>query len=206
MQRSGRCNVNVAESRAGRAMHIVDAGPAVGRHPRVARDPDVPSKQAHRPDIEEDPIFQQWNWRAQLLGWTLLGLLIVAGLAGWVGAGPLSSVEVRGGKGLEVEYERFVRHGAETEIRVKVGQPPPGSVRIAIDREYLDTLTLQQVVPSPTRVQASGKDLVDLFEHVGNGPLEATFVLQPEDVGAHAARIAIDDDSARVSIWQFTYP
>lgn len=165
----------------------------------------MPSKQAHRAEIGEDLVFQQRNWRAQRVGWTLLGVLIAAGLAGLLGRGPLSNVNAHGGKGLEVEYERFVRHGAQTDVRVRVTQPPAGHVRIAISRAYLDSLNLQQVVPSPTQVQSSGDYLVYVFDLVGNGPMQARFVIQPEEIGAHVARIAIDDDS-HVLIRQFTYP
>jgi hypothetical protein len=182
----------------------VTVSPVVGRYPRVC-DKNVPSKKTYRPEIGEDLVFQQHNWRAQRVGWTLLGVLIVAGLAGLLGPGPLSNVNARGGNGMEVEYERFVRHGAETEIRVRVTQPPSGQVRVAISREYLDTLNLQQVVPAPTRVQASGEDVLYTFELAGNGPVHATFVMQPEELGAHVAQIAIGDGS-RVTVRQFTYP
>jgi hypothetical protein len=179
--------------------------PIIGRHPRLGRDNNVPPKQAHRPEIGEDLVFQHHNWRVQRVGWALLAVLIVAGLVGLLGPGPLSNVNARGGNGLEVEYERFVRHGAQTELRVRVTQPPSGQVRIAISREYLDTLNLQQVVPAPTRVQASGVDVVYTFELAGNGPMQATFVLQPEKLGKHVARVAIDIGT-RVTVQQFTYP
>jgi hypothetical protein len=165
----------------------------------------VPSKQTHRPQIDEDLVFQQRNWRAQRIGWTVLGLLVVAGLAGLLGPGPLSNVNARAGEGLEVVYERFVRHGAESELKVTVRRPPSGHVRIAISRDYLDQLNLELVRPAPTEVQSSGADTVYVFGHAGRESMRATFVIQPEELGAHVARVATEDGSS-VTVRQFTYP
>lgn len=188
-------------------MHRAYGGSQLGRRASSAsgRDKKVPSKQAHRPEIGEDLVFQQRDWRAQRVGWALLGVLIVAGLAGLLGPGPLSNVHAGGGKGLQVEYERFVRHGAQTELRVNIMQPLSRHVRVAISREYLDTLNLQQVVPTPARVQASGQYIVYTFERAGRGPMQATFTMEPEELGTHVARIAVDDGS-RATVRQFTYP
>lgn len=166
----------------------------------------MPSKQNHRPAVEEDLVFQQRDWRFQRVGWAVLALLVVAGLAGLLGPGPLSNADARGGRSLQVEYERFVRHGDQSDLRVSVAQPQSGEVRVAISREYLEAVKLQQVLPSPTRVQASGQMLVYVFEHsAGGASMQATFVVQPDRVGTHLARIALDDGSS-VSIRQFTYP
>jgi hypothetical protein len=166
----------------------------------------VPSKQSYRPEIDVDLDFQQRDWRMQHIGWALLALLVAAGLAGLLGPGPLSNVHARGSQGLEVEYERFVRHGAESEIRVSVPQPASGRVRIAITREYLESLNLQQVLPSPALVRPSRDSLVYEFERaIEDGPVQATFVIQPGELGSHVARVAVDAGSS-VAIRQFTYP
>jgi hypothetical protein len=165
----------------------------------------VPSKQTQRPPIDEDLLFQQRNWRVQRIGWMVLGLLIVAGLAGLMGPGPLSRVNARAGERLEVDYERFVRHGAASELKVTVRRPASGQVRVAISRDYLDQLNLERVRPSPTEVQSSGGDAVYVFGHAGGQSMQATFVIQPEELGSHVARVAAGDGSS-VTIRQFTYP
>jgi hypothetical protein len=165
----------------------------------------VPSKQTRHPPIDEDLVFQHRNWRVQRIGWAVLGLLVVAGLAGLLGPGPLSNVNARAGDRLQVDYERFVRHGAQSEIRVTVRRPPPGHVRIAISRDHLDQLNLERVRPSPTEVRSSGEDTVYVFGHAGSESMQATFVIQPEELGSHVARVATEDGSS-VTIRQFTYP
>lgn len=165
----------------------------------------MPAKHAHRADIGEDLAFQRRNWRAQRVGWVLLGLLIAAGLAGLLGPGPLSDVSARDGERLEVEYERFVRHGSPSDIRVTIPRPGTKLVRVAVSRDYLDAVWLMEILPTPMRVQAADSDVVYTFERLGSGPLEATFGIRPKALGTHEARIALDDGS-RVSVRQFTYP
>jgi hypothetical protein len=168
----------------------------------------VPAQATRRLEVNEDPDFQQLDWRIQRAGWVILALIIAAGLAGLLGPGPLSKTTVLGGSGLAVEYERFLRHGAQSELLVNVAgeAQPHGPVRVAISREYLAGLDLQQVTPSPIRVQSAGDAVVYVFENLaGRGSLQAKFAFQPGKLGTHAGVIAVDG-GARVSIRQFAYP
>jgi hypothetical protein len=168
----------------------------------------VPAPATRRLEINEDPAFQQRDWRIQRIGWGILAAIIAAALAGLLGPGPLSTTQAHSGQSLEVEYERFLRHGAQSELRVQVASAArsAGQVRVAISREYLSGLDLQQVTPSPSRVQSAGQSVVYVFERAaGPGPLHARFVFQPHKLGTRSGGIAIDDGS-RVSIRQFTYP
>lgn len=168
----------------------------------------MPTQGTRRLEINEDLDFQQRDWRIQRVGWGILAAILCAALAGLLGPGPLSKAQVRGGHSLDVEYERFLRHGAQSELLVKVASAGPraGQVRVAISRDYLSGLDLHQVTPSPLRVLTAGQSIVYVFERVpGPGALHARFVFQPDQLGARAGGIAVDDGS-RVSIRQFTYP
>lgn len=184
---------------------MVCTSPLNGRHLPRSWDQNVPPNRSHRPEIGEDLAFEHHSWRVQRIGWALLAVVIAAGLAGLMGSGPLSNVTARDGKSLEVEYERFVRHGAQTEIRVRMDQSRASQARVVITREFLDTSHLQRTLPEPARVQASGANAIFYFDVDANHPLQATFVMEPVELGAHEARIAIDDGSS-VSVRQFTYP
>jgi hypothetical protein len=162
------------------------------------------AKPVHSPEIEEDLPFQHRNWRAQRIGWALLGAVVLAGLAGLLGSGPLSSAQHSRGAGLTVKYERFVRHGAPSKIEVTVGKPAR-TVRIAISRSFLETLEMRQLLPSPGQVRAGDGFVVYVFEPVGSGPMRVTFVFQPDQLGSHEAQIAVDD-GPELTIRQFTYP
>ena len=168
----------------------------------------VSAQSTRRLEINEDPAFQQRDWRIQRVGWAILALIIAVALAGLLGPGPLSGTMVSSGKTLEVEYQRFLRHGSQSELLVKVDdeEQTAGEVRIAISRDYLDALDLQQVTPSPILVQAAGQSVVYVFARVaGSGPMQVKFAFEPDKLGAHSGRIAVAEDS-RVLIRQFTYP
>ena len=158
------------------------------------------------PDIEEDLGFQRNDWRMQRAGWALLALIIAAGLAGVLGPGPLSSAKTRGEGDLTVEYERFVRHGGQTDLTVYIANTNPGPLHLTISRDYLAARNLQQILPSPLRVQPAGSSLRYVFDGPTEpGPVHVRFVFQPDELGLHEARITTGVGPA-VSIRQFTYP
>lgn len=159
-----------------------------------------------RPDVEEDPRFHRNDWRVQRAGWALLALIIAAGLSGLLGSGPLSRVTAGSEGGPVVEYERFVRHGSESNLKIRVASSDARSVHVGISRAYLDALRVAEVLPEPLSVSASGPLVVYTFAgSPGAGSTALRFVLQPDELGAHEA--AISTGAGRVvTIHQFTYP
>jgi hypothetical protein len=165
----------------------------------------MPAK-ARRPAVDEDLAFQQKDWRVQRAGWAVLALIIAAGLAGLFGPGPLSNATASGGDVLHVQYERFVRHGGQTNLTVRVASADPGPLQVTIGREYLAAFHVRQILPAPVRVQAGDSDLVYTFEGPRQaGPVELKFFLQPESLGSHAGRLSAGPGAA-VTLRQFTYP
>ena len=162
------------------------------------------AKPVHAPEIEEDLPFQHRNWRVQRMGWVLLGAVVLAGLAGLLGSGPLSNAQESNDAGVKVKYERFVRHGAPSKIEVTVAKPAR-PVRIAISRSFLETLETRRLLPTPGQVQAGDGFVVYAFEPEGSGPMQVTFLVQPDELGSHEAEIVVNDGSA-LTIRQFTYP
>jgi hypothetical protein len=165
------------------------------------------TKETRRLEVSEDLRFQHRTWRVQRVGWVVLALIVLAALAGLSGPGPLSNREATTDD-LKVEYERFVRHGAQTELQVSIDASAlrSGQASISISRDYLDSFNLQHVTPSPVRVQAGEDALKYVFaSETANGSIEATFELQPDEIGGHSVSIALDGGPP-VSIKQFTYP
>jgi hypothetical protein len=161
---------------------------------------------ARRPEVDEDPAFQQRDWRVQRVGWAVLAMILAAGLAGLFGSGPLSNATVSAGDALRVQYERFVRHGGQTALTVRVASVEPGPLQVTIGREYLAAFHVRQILPAPVRVQAGDSDLVYTFEGPGQpGPVELKFFMQPESLGSHAGRLSAGR-GATVTLRQFTYP
>jgi hypothetical protein len=164
----------------------------------------VPAKD-RKPQVEEDLAFQQSDWRVQRVGWAVLALVIVAALAGLLGPGPLSSATAGGGDAPLVEYERFVRHGGQTDLTIRIDARDAGPVRVAISREYLAAVQLRQILPAPRAAQASGEMLLYTFDGPAKpGWVELKFVLQPDELGFHDASISAGGSTA--AIRQLTYP
>src|SRR5690606_12604880 len=74
------------------------------------------------PGIDEHMDFQHREWRWQRVGRVALGLLVFGACLGLVGgAGPLNRTAAGAADGsLLVEYDRFVRVGAVTTVRLAV--------------------------------------------------------------------------------------
>lgn len=74
----------------------------------------------HHP-VEEDMRMQQRVWRFERVGWYALVLVVLLGLAGLFGNGPLSDAQVMSEDGrVHVEYQRLSRSGTTDNLRITV--------------------------------------------------------------------------------------
>lgn len=64
------------------------------------------------------------EWRWQRVGWILLGGLVVAGLAGLLGDGPLSSTSSSSIDGaVQASFDRFLHRSAPTVVALRILTP-----------------------------------------------------------------------------------
>jgi hypothetical protein len=162
-------------------------------------------------EVDEDLSFQRRAWLVQRVGWILMLLFVAAALAGVFGAGALSRARAEVPGLLSVEYERFGRF--ETTETVKVRVEPAATtaktVRISIDRNFLESLRLESVMPAPSRVEVgSGRGLY-VFDVVEPGaPMTVTFDFQPEKIGRSEGRVGLESASEPryVALRRFVYP
>ena len=72
------------------------------------------------------------EWRFERIGWGVIALVLVAGSVGLFGDGRLASASASTtAGGAVVHYERVVRHGAPSEISLRLA-PAAGADTIAI--------------------------------------------------------------------------
>ncbi|HLU96133.1 MAG TPA: hypothetical protein VKZ89_04755 [Thermobifida alba] len=120
------------------------------------------------------------------------------GLAEATGAGGL----------LRVEYERFVRAAAPTEVTVSVAADIAalGRVRLRVLSDYLAGASEYGVAPEPEEVVGEHGALVHLFR-TGESPepLRVTFRLRVGRIGSHRAEFALSGLST-AWFWQFAHP
>jgi hypothetical protein len=165
------------------------------------------SRKGRSMQIEEDIPFQRRDWLAQRIGWGALAALLLAALLGLTGSGPLSHALESDGRGLSVDYERFVRHGARTALVIEVS---PGTLsgeqaRITLERDYLAAYDVQSMVPEPERMEVGGGDVTFVFTAGRRAALKWRMTLEPDELGRHGTSVRLDDGPP-VEISQFTLP
>ncbi len=159
--------------------------------------------------VAQDLDFQQRSWRFQRIGWTIFSLILLAAFAGLLGGGPLSAATAGGeNEPLEVQYGRFARHHAPTQIKVML---QPGAVsgdeaHIWIDSQYLDGVELQAIVPEPESVEAEPDRMTYVFKvNQGDRPTNITFNVMPERAGVRNVRVGLDGGPT-LNFRQIVYP
>ena len=158
-------------------------------------------------DLVDDISFQEKTWRVQRVGWIVMALLVAAGLAGAFARGPLSRAEAEG-PGLRIEYERFERYQAPSEIRVRLAPEAvvDGSVALMLDGDYADRVPVERIDPAPERSAPTAGGHILYFPVPPNArPGTVIFQIRPQLVGLVHGRIGIAG-AAPVSFTQFVWP
>jgi hypothetical protein len=157
-------------------------------------------------EIHEDLAFDRRQWRVQRVSWAVLAVLLLLGLLGVFGNGPLSDAVASDGA-LHVTYERFAHAQAPTTVNIRVSAPGTNPVRLAIDHRYLDALSIEHIRPPPLRAESRGDDDIFEFAAPSAGDLQVSLDGTPQEPGLPIAVIRLDGPSAaRVGFRQVLYP
>ena len=138
-----------------------------------------------------------------------MGLLVLAGLAGLFGRGPLASATRSSpGGALAVEYQRFTRHGSTAELSVTVAPwaLEAGTVRIRVSRSFLQGLQVQTVEPPPASALLSGDYLVYSFHAEAGKPARILFRVIPDQYFLRTAEVGVANGRERVRFQQLVFP
>jgi hypothetical protein len=157
-------------------------------------------------EIFQDTEFQRRFWRAQRVGWVVLALLVVAGLAGLFGQGALS--DARSGSGdLVVEHPRLLRRASPGMFRLHASAAAArgGRLAIALDNALVHELKLEPIVPEPVEVIAGDSTTVYVFRVDGAASAELLIPFKARTWGRLEGRIAIAGRDATV-VSMFVYP
>jgi len=160
-------------------------------------------------EINQDLNFERKQFVVERIGWILMLALVVAALAGAFGRGPLSTKTERTPDGtLSVEYERFARHEAETELKLHISKEAArsGSLRLWLDRDYMSKFGIKEINPEPQRSDL-GADRVTFVYPVPKpgGRLTVRFLFEATEIGNVEGAAGIEGhDTLRFK--QFVYP
>jgi hypothetical protein len=130
--------------------------------------------------------FQRREWAVQRAGWGVLWVILLAGVLGLFGRGPLSRARATDERGWQVEYDRFGRDltPGTLVITIPAGAEPRDTAMLWLDRGFVDAVKIRLVTPEPVAVSATSNRLEYRFlTHAEAGALHITFELEPQRVG-----------------------
>jgi hypothetical protein len=158
-------------------------------------------------ELVDEESFHQRMWRVRHVGRVGMVLLVIAGLGGLLGVGPLSRAEVRGPDGLRIEHARFVRAEAPQTLEVHIPTPAvSGGHHLAVSRTFLDRVRIESVVPAPLRTEVLADGVAYVF---AAGPSAtsavATFHFTPRSMGLVQGGIGVPG-LAPLTIRMLVYP
>jgi hypothetical protein len=163
----------------------------------------VPGEGSGALEIDEKPCFQRRQLLVARAAVVVFVVVIALGLLGLFGSGPFSYATAgQPGDPVSVEYQRFLRFGAATEVEVRLREGE-GTTRVAFAQSYLDDFDFGGVLPEADAESAVGGWLVFTFEE--EPPSRVTVSLTPQKVGLRDAKVSVGGRPA-VSFRQLVYP
>jgi hypothetical protein len=158
-------------------------------------------------EIQQDLEHERREWMVQKIGWTILSLLWLAGLAGLFGSGPLSEATASG-PGLRLEYDRFARYTAPVDLRLHLGPPVTAhpKIRLWVDRQYMQDMEVESVLPEPESVETGPDRIVFIIPLAEVGPPTAvTLRLQTQRIGLLEGQVGVEEGGS-LHFQQIVYP
>ncbi|MDP9479551.1 MAG: hypothetical protein M3R38_28430 [Actinomycetota bacterium] len=163
-------------------------------------------------EVDQDLTYQRRDWAAQRVGWAAMAAVVIGTLLGLFGGPGLLSGATAGSTEAPIsveEYQRFVRYGAPTTLRVRLDAEAGtgGEARVWLNRGYLQSIQLQRVTPQPDRVVAGPERVTYVFDVATDPgePTTITFNLQPDKVGLLEGEVGIEGGEA-LGFRQLAYP
>jgi hypothetical protein len=157
-------------------------------------------------EVNDDPEYQRKTEIAQRIGWVFMAIFLVAAVAGFLGQSRFSTREVSEQR-MTLEYDKFIRTGTETELKVTV-HPKEGATSVAfwVPRSYLDEIEIEHALPEPERTETSD-DGVRFFYPVppGGKPVEVVITIVPQKPGRFRGLVTELSSSSALEFDQVAY-
>lgn len=151
-------------------------------------------------EINENISIQNKFWIVQRIGITLMVGIFLASLYGLLGQGFFNHATAQA-KTFRVTYPPFGRLQAATKIKVELPNQEH-SAQIAISSEFLNSYTIESILPEPESVRMENGQFVYLFSV--DGDLTATYTLLPNRPGISTGILTIENDHTKIR--QVIYP
>ena len=124
----------------------------------------------------EDLSYHRRNWAVQRAGWLLMALVLLLGLLGVLGDGPLARTERTAGA-FSIRYDRVVRLSAPTTWELRLPAGGEGRVGLTLEGSLLAVIEIDGWSPPPDRVTATsqGQRLAFLTHDTGTATIRFRF-------------------------------
>lgn len=153
--------------------------------------------------VSEEIRFEKKEWTAQRIGWIAMGVILVAALLGLLGGGPLGRATAGDERsGLWVQYDRFARNTARSELTIHVERGR--EIRLWISNDYLRSMQVKEILPEPDEVRSLPDRMLFVF-HAVQAPAVILVSMETRRVGRVPAQIGLEN-GPRVQFRQFIYP
>ena len=169
----------------------------------------MPARQnAQRPDdfvkgLSEPLPFQRREWVVQRIGWVAFALILLAGLLGLFGDGPLAH-RVAANGALRIEYDRLIRRDAQTTWKLTpLAAPADGRYRVALDADWAQHFRIHAIQPEPESTHLADGRWQYEFEASAGVPI--IFHVEARRMGSLRGSIRLDD-APPLELSQFAYP
>ncbi|MGN6328765.1 MAG: hypothetical protein ACTHL5_07480 [Rhodanobacter sp.] len=143
--------------------------------------------------IEEDLTYQRREWRFERAGWAVIAMLLLAGLLGLLGYGPLSQTQVGTQGALMMSYDRLQRASAPTEyhFQADASLARNGQLRLRFDDALLDEVEMESILPEPVQTRAGPgyTEFVFAMDGAEGPPARLQFQFKPATFGHVRGRV-----------------
>lgn len=154
------------------------------------------------------PFERRW-WTIQRICWGVMFLLLVGGVAGLFGGGPLGkAVTHPPGSKVEVHYEWLARRERPTILRLNLDKQAiaSGQVHVRLNEEFVNRLRIKQIIPEPVSTEPLADGARYTFRTDPTlDSATVVFIQDPSSPGIVEGEIAVGD-AAPVHVRQFVYP
>jgi hypothetical protein len=160
-------------------------------------------------DTSFDLPFERRWWRIQRVIWGILVLVLLGGVTGVFGHGPLSKTIVQSpGSHLRVDYDWLARRETPALLRLHLDKAAvqSGQVRIWLNHALIDQVQLKQIVPEPIEAEPTTDGARFTFR-IDPTADSATLIFteSPTSAGFVEAEIAVEG-AEPVRFRQLVYP
>lgn len=159
-------------------------------------------------ELDDDRTFRAHERRAQSVGLTFLGVVLVAGLLGAIGGpGLLSTAAATDASRLViVDFQRFLHREADDTIRIQLAAEAvtAPAVDVEISSGWVDAVAVNTILPSPLDATQDSRVLRLRIPATRNAAVTVTIHYRANSSGLIEGWAGFPD--VRVPFRQFVYP